>query len=173
MTLTTERLTITELTMDMAEAIHQNSLDEDNRRFVPDEVFETINEARETVRFLMSQYGTTDGPLVYAVLISKTGDVIGYVQLAPIGSGQWEVGYHIAKQHTGKGYAAEAVRAFLPAVAHSVGINQVDGICLKENVASICVMEKCGFRHIFDGPGEYQGEVRSIVKMRWNSEGEG
>ena len=31
----TERLIITEFTMDMAEAVHLNSLDEDNRRFVP------------------------------------------------------------------------------------------------------------------------------------------
>ena len=39
--LKTERLTITEFTPDMAQAVHENSLDEDNRRFVPDEVFET------------------------------------------------------------------------------------------------------------------------------------
>ena len=37
----TERLIITELTMDMAMDVHKNSLDEDVRRFVPDEVFET------------------------------------------------------------------------------------------------------------------------------------
>ena len=167
MTLTTERLTITELTMDMAEAIHKNSLDEDNRRFVPDEVFETIDEARETVDFLMSQYETKDGPLVYAILISKTGENIGYVQLIPIDDDQWEVGYHIAMQHTGKGYAAEAVRAFLPAITREVGINEVFGICLKENAASVRVMEKCGFKPVFNGLGKYQGEERNIVKMSW------
>lgn len=43
MKIKTERLIITEFTMDMAEAVHLNSLDEDNRRFVPDEVFETIS----------------------------------------------------------------------------------------------------------------------------------
>ena len=32
----TERLIIVELNMDMAEAVHKNSLDEDNTRFVPD-----------------------------------------------------------------------------------------------------------------------------------------
>ena len=45
----TERLIITEFTLDMAESVHINSLDEDNRRFVPDEVFETIDEAKETI----------------------------------------------------------------------------------------------------------------------------
>ena len=33
MYLETDRLIITEFTMDMAEAVHLNSLDEDNRRF--------------------------------------------------------------------------------------------------------------------------------------------
>ena len=28
--------------------VHENSLDEDNRKFIPDEVFETVDEARET-----------------------------------------------------------------------------------------------------------------------------
>ena len=42
----TERLIITEMTMDMAMDIHKNSLDEDTRRFVPDEVFETLEDAK-------------------------------------------------------------------------------------------------------------------------------
>jgi len=49
MNIETDRLTITRFTMDMAEAVHLNSLDEDNRRFVPDEVFETVEEAAERV----------------------------------------------------------------------------------------------------------------------------
>ncbi|MBQ2329690.1 MAG: hypothetical protein II387_02955, partial [Oscillospiraceae bacterium] len=63
--LETERLTISEFTPDMAQAVHMNSLDEDTRRFVPDEVFETVEEAAETIDFLSSQYGGTEGPLVY------------------------------------------------------------------------------------------------------------
>ena len=51
----TARLIITEFTLDMAEAVQRNSLDADNRRFVPDEVFETLEEARETVDFLISR----------------------------------------------------------------------------------------------------------------------
>ena len=42
MRIETERLIITEMTMDMAPDVHENSLDEDTRRFVPDEVFETL-----------------------------------------------------------------------------------------------------------------------------------
>lgn len=63
MLLETQRLIITEFTMDMARVVHENSLDEDNRRFVPDEVFETEEDAAETIEFLMGQYDGKDGRL--------------------------------------------------------------------------------------------------------------
>ena len=163
----TDRLVITEMTMDMAMDVHKNSLDEDIRRFVPDEVFETLNDAKETIEFLMSQYGSTEGPLVYAVL-TKDGDKnIGYVQLVPIDDGKWEIGYHIAKAYTGNGYATEAVKAFLPVIAEKVGVTEVYGIRLLENVASGRVLEKCGFETFFTGEGPYHDGVYEISKGVW------
>lgn len=163
----TERLLITEMTMEMVMDVHKNSLDEDTRRFVPDEVFETIEDAKETVEFLMSQYGTADGPQVYAVLLKDGDKNIGYVQLVPIGEGKWEIGYHMAKPYTCKGYATEAVTAFLPVMAKKVGINEVYGIRLLENTASGRVLEKCGFETFFVGEGEYHDGVREISKSVW------
>lgn len=160
----TERLIITEFTAEMAEEVHENSLDEDNRRFVPDEVFETVEEAEETIRFLRSQYGGTEGPQAYAVLTKDGGKNIGYVQMVPIDGGKWEIGYHIAKKYTGKGYAAEAVSAFLPVMAKKIGIDEVWGVCLKDNAASRRVLEKCGFEPEYEGSGEYQGEKREICR---------
>ena len=160
----TERLLITEMTMDMAMDVHKNSLDEDTRRFVPDEVFETLEDAKETVGFLISQYGSTDGPLVYAVILKDGDKNIGYVQLVPIGEGKWEIGYHVAKEYTCKGYATEAVTAFLPLMAERIGIKEVYGIRLLENVSSGRVLEKCGFKTFFEGEGEYQDGVYEISK---------
>ena len=162
----TDRLTITEFTPDMAQAVHENSLDEDNCRFVPDEVFETVEEAAETIEFLMSQYGSCEGPLVYPVLI-RDGANIGYVQAVPLGDGVWEVGFHIGAAYTKNGYATEAVRAFLPVIMNIIGIRQIAGICLAENIASRRVMEKCGFVPEFEGTGDYQGEKREICKYNY------
>lgn len=163
MRIETSRLIITEFTMDMAEAVHKNSLDEDNRRFVPDEVFETVEEAAETVEFLMGVYATGDGPLVYPVLL-KDGTNIGYVQAVPLKEGGWEVGYHIGGGYTRKGYAAEAVAAFLPVIMKQLGIDRIAGICLAENAASIKVMERFGFVKQFEGIGRYQHAERPICK---------
>ena len=94
MRIETKRLIITQFTMDMAQAVHLQSLDEDNRRFVPDEVFETVEDAADTGGFLMGVYENGDGPLVYPVLL-KDGTYIGYVQAVPFDDGTWEIGYHI------------------------------------------------------------------------------
>ena len=167
MRIETQRLMIREFTPDMAQDVHENSLDEDNRRFVPDEVFETVEEAAETLSFLMSQYGGTEGPLAYPVLMKNGGANIGYVQMVPLGDGVWEIGYHIAKKHTGNGYATEAVSAFLPVMADVVGTDEVHGICLSENVASKHVLLKCRFDPVFEGIGDYQGEKREIFRSVW------
>ena len=164
MNLETERLVITDFTPEMARDVHENSLDEDNRRFVPDEVFETEEDAREAIVFLISQYGLPRAPQVHPVITKNSGLNIGYVQLAPVDGGAWEIGYHIAKRYTGCGYATEAVRAFLPVMAQEAGAREVWGICLSDNDASKRVLAKCGFDPVFEGTGDYQGEKREIFR---------
>ena len=166
MKIETKRLTITEFSMDMAEAVHLNSLDEDNRRFVPDEVFETVAEAADTVGFLMGVYENGNGPLVYPVLL-KDGTYIGYVQAVPFDDGTWEVGYHIGSNYTKQGYATEAVKAFLPVIMPKLGLSKIAGICLAENKASVKVMERCGFVKEFEGIGPYQGADRMICRFHF------
>ena len=169
MLLETERLIITELTMDMAMDVHKNSLDEDVRMFVPDEVFETLEDAQETIGFLSSQYGALEGPQVYALIKKDDNKNIGYVQLVPIDDGKWEIGYHVAKPYTGRGFATEAVKAFLPVMAEKAGISEIYGIRLQENAASGRVLEKCGFKEFFSGEDAYHEGVYEITKSVWKN----
>ena len=50
--------------------------------------------------------------------------------------------------------------AFLPYIAERKALQDIWGICLKGNLASIKVMEKCGFENVFIGEGDYQ--ARSV-----------
>lgn len=164
MKIETGRLVITEFDRSMAESVHKNSLDADNRWFVPDEVFETVEDAAETIDFLMGVYTHGGGPLVYPVLL-KNGACIGYVQAIPLEDGAWEIGYHIGGNYTKHGYATEAVRAFLPVIMAQLGIEEITGICLAENKASVKVMDRCGFAKQYEGPGPYQGQQREICRF--------
>ena len=167
MKIKTPRLTITTFSLDMAQAVYENSQDADTRHFVPDEVYDSVEEAREAIYFLISRYDTTDGPFVYPIITNDDGKNIGYVQLCQIDDGSWEIGYHIAKDFTGKGFATEAVKAFLPAMAQNHNLKEVYGICLAENIASVRVLEKCGFTQIYQGLGNYQGKKAEIIKAIW------
>lgn len=169
MQIKTLRLTITRFTPDMTQSIYENSQDTDTRRFVPDEVYDSVEEAREAIEFLMSRYDSDDGPFVYPIITNDGGQNIGYIQLCQIDDGSWEIGYHIAKQFTGKGYATEAVKPFLPVMAQKLNIKEVYGICLAENTASVRVLEKCGFVKVYQGAGNYQGKEAQIVKSVWKN----
>ena len=162
MLIKTNRLVITDFRSDMARAVHLGSLDEDTRRFLPDEVFETEEIAAGVIADLMDCYGGMEGPFVHPVLLE--GEYAGYVQLVPIENG-WEIGYHTVKSHTGQGLATEAVRAFLPVMMDKLGLREVAGICDAENAASIRVLEKCGFVRIYAGEALYHGEMKPIVRM--------
>lgn len=169
MQIKTPRLTITTFSLDMAQSVYENSRDDDTRRFVPDEVYDSVEEAREAIDFLMSRYDSTDGPFVYPIITNDGAQNIGYVQLCKLDDGTWEIGYHIAKDFTGKGYATEAVKAFLPAMAQKLNLKEVYGICLAENTASVRVLKKCGFTKIYQGPGNYQGKEEQIIKAIWKN----
>lgn len=164
MRIETERLLITDFTPEMAEAVHLGSLDEDTRRFLPDEVFETAEIAAEVIADLMDCYAGTEGPFVHPMLAD--GQYVGYVQLVPIEDG-WEIGYHTVKAYASRGYATEAVRAFLPVMMEKLHLTQVAGICDAQNAASLRVLEKCGFRRVFEGEGMYHGAMTPIVKMMY------
>ena len=100
-----------------------------------------------------------------ATVLLKDGACVGYVQAVPFDDGTWEVGYHIGGNYTRKGYATEAVKAFLPVILPKLGIDRIAGICLAENKGSVKVMERCGFVKAFEGIGPYQGEEREICRF--------
>ena len=163
----TERLIITAFDEDMAQAVQELSVDENNRRFQPDEVFETVNDALEAIEYLTANYGNANAPQVYPVILKQEGCNIGHVELVPLMEGEWEIGYHIGQRFTRKGYASEAVKAFLPVMMQHFGLAYVMGICAAENYASRGVMEKCGFVKEYEGTGLYHGEDRPICRYRF------
>ena len=102
-----------------------------------------MDEAKEKVEYLIECYSQKSGPQVYAILL-KDGTYIGHVQAVFFCDGSWEIGYHVGYKHTGKGYASEAVKAFLPVIMKRLGITEMKVICALDNLSSIRVMEKNG-----------------------------
>lgn len=158
-----DRISIELLNTTMYYDVWINSLDDNNRKYAPDEVFESLEEASAVVDQIIKNYSGVDGPFVYAVLRNSDKANLGYVQLIKV-EDDWEIGYHIAKRYCGSGYATEALGLFIDYLKQSNKIKKVYGIALFANKASRRVLEKNGFELIYEGVGLYQGKKRKIIK---------
>ena len=89
-------------------------------------------------------------------------------------TGKWLIQYRYTdwqgkrRKSTKRGFATEAVNAFLPVIMPRFGLDRIKGICLADNKASQKVMERCGFIKEYEGPGPYQGAQRNICRYYYS-----
>ena len=108
-----------------------------------------MDDVKEKVEYLIECYSQKSGPQVYAILL-KDGTYIGHDQAVFMDDGSWKIGYHVGYKHTGKGYASEAVKAFIPVIMKRLGITETRGICALDNLSSMRIMEKTGLFPLSD-----------------------
>ncbi len=91
---------------------------------------------------------------VYAIFSRDGAEVIGGTGLHPRIASGLEIGYWIARTHTGNGYATEAARALTKAALEMPDVHEVQIRCHPDNLASAAVPERLGYRHIrtFEDP---------------------
>jgi RimJ/RimL family protein N-acetyltransferase len=91
----------------------------------------------------------TDGEwFQFAVALRSTGELAGDCAAKPHGGDprQAEIGFTIASDHQGNGYATEAARRLLGYLFESRGKHRVTASCDARNLASARVLEKLGMR---------------------------
>lgn len=142
--LETERLIIRHLQLDDAELIFSYSQEECTKKELPDEHFETMEDAIEALEFIINQYDK-GYPLVYALDLKESNYLIGHVSLSFIPDGN-EIGYAIATAYQGNGLATELVKAFSPWAKDVFNLDMIYGVTKEENAASWKVLEKCGYQ---------------------------
>ncbi|MEA4919598.1 MAG: GNAT family N-acetyltransferase [Clostridiaceae bacterium] len=158
----TNRLKIERFAPSHALMLSLLSIEEPNRRFLTNEVFENESSALEAILKFEANYDGTSGPFVYALLRKDDGLLIGNMEAAILEDGRWEVGYHIGEKYTGHGYAKEALCAFVPFIAKKLSLKELCGICLETNIPSRNVLEKCGFKLEYKGKGDYLDRIQDI-----------
>ena len=106
----------------------------------------------------------THGFGLWALELRATGEFIGFTGLAPMpdgvpGSGGVEVGWRLAREFWGAGYASEAARASVRFGFDVAGLAEVNSITAVINGRSRAVMERIGMRQadFFDHPRVLEG----------------
>ena len=96
------------------------------------------------------------GYSLWAVELKETGEMIGFIGLNYT---DWpahftpavEVGWRLASQHWGKGYAPEGAKAALDYGFNKMGLKEIVSFTVPANIRSIRVMEKIGLKRDLNG----------------------
>jgi len=84
--------------------------------------------------------------------ILRGEEVVGHVSCYPQ-DGEREVTYWLGKEHWGKGIATQALKKLLQEIPH----RPLFARAAKDNIGSIRVLQKCGFRIIGEDKGFAEG----------------
>lgn len=162
-TLHTSRLTLRDFREDDWEAVLAYQRDPRYLRY-----YEWVDRSPEEVQrfvqmFLRQQHERPRARFQLAVILNDTGELIGNcgVRKASAAALDAEMGYELAPDHWGRGYATEAARAMLAFAFNDLRVHRVAAWCVADNTGSIRVLQKLGMRQ--------EGHLRETdyYKGRW------
>jgi [ribosomal protein S5]-alanine N-acetyltransferase len=158
--LETKRLIIREFVPEDSERLYLYSREEIAKKELPDEVLENEVEAAEKIKIFKGKY-PHNYPLVYAIASKEAGCLIGHICLSPIPEGI-EVGYAIAIDYQGNGYATEVVRPFIEWGKKHQKLEKIYAIVKASNTASLRTVEKSGFTLESEGKRKCWGVLQTM-----------
>ena len=118
-------------------------------RFVPDKALESVEQARQVlIDHPIADYqkhGFGRG----VCILKSTGEQIGFAGLKYLDElGEVDVAFRLMPTHWGLGLATEVARASVHFGFTDLGLKQIVGLVMPENVASVRVLEKTGLHYV-------------------------
>jgi [ribosomal protein S5]-alanine N-acetyltransferase len=152
--LKTERLILRPMNETDIDAVYEMRRDNEIMRFIREPVLNR-DEAENWINLISSRWAK-DGIGFCSLIEKRSGKFAGWCGLWELKeSGETEVGYAIAGEFWGKGFASESAKAFLEYGFNKLNLEKIVAVAREENTASRRVMEKIGMQ--FDYIGEFYG----------------
>lgn len=145
--LQTERTMLRNLTIDDAKDFYELNLDVDVLKFTGDKPFDSIETAKN---FLMNydqyeKYGVGR----FAVIDKQNLNFLGWCGLKYNSEmDEYDIGFRFFKQYWNKGFATETAQRCLAFGFQELKINRIVGRAMKDNTASVKVLEKIGMTFV-------------------------
>jgi RimJ/RimL family protein N-acetyltransferase len=147
--LETDRLLLREFVEEDAEAFFRLNSHPEVLRFVPDKPLLNVEQARQILLDHPIADYRKHGFGRGACILKSTGEQIGFAGLKYLEElGEVDVAYRLMPSHWGHGYATEAALASVRFGFAELGLKQIIGLVMPENIASARVLQKTGLRYV-------------------------
>ena len=157
-TLKGSRLTLRQLHIDDAAALFDVLSDETVMRYWSSGPHASVEETRD---YLVWNADSDAEHLCWAIT-RHDGPALGWVILIPRRAGIFELGYILGRADWGKGFVQEAATMALDHAFEAPGTRRVMADTDPENIASIRLLEKLGFRQ----EGHLRAEWQTHIGVR-------
>lgn len=165
--LETSRLWLKEFYLSDAHDMYELNKDWDVIRYTGDESFKSLEEA-ETFLKNYDPYSQT-GMGRWLVLRKSDEACLGWCGLK-LHEGDWvDLGYRFFKKYWNQGYATESSIGCLNYGFDKLKLEEVYATVMPENIASVRVLEKLGFRFLKEMKEELMGiaHIYKLSKEEW------
>lgn len=147
--LDTERLVLSRLSPEDAPFILELVNEPDWLRFIGDRNVHDLDGARTYIEKVRVEMYARHGFGLYKVALKSDSVPLGMCGLLKRDSlPDADIGFAFLARHRGRGYAHEAARASLDHGRRDFGLKRILAITDPENVSSIRLLEKLGFRFV-------------------------
>lgn len=175
--LTSERLTLRRFTMDDLDTFLAYRNDPLVAQYQGWEST-TADEGRAYIQSLQNIEPGDPGWFNFAIEETATQILLGDVGLSILEQSpqQGRIGYTLAREHQGKGFATEAVRRVLDYAFGELELHRITADCDVANVASVALLERLNFRregHFIESyfdHGQWTSEyLYAMLRREWQT----
>ncbi|MCB0480267.1 MAG: GNAT family N-acetyltransferase [Flavobacteriales bacterium] len=164
----TKRFELRELVLEDSQMFYALNLDPEVTRYTGDRAFQSIGQAWHFLEEYIETVYPRDGFGRWAILDKKTGAKWGWAGLKKRENGEIDLGYRLFQEYWGKGCAGEVGEGCLRHAFVNLKLESLIAEAVSENIASIRVMEKLGFKYLRDGVDHgFETKIYSISQPEY------
>lgn len=145
--LTTERLTLRQLSISDSEEIFLLRSDQEINKFLNRKLSKTLEDAQNFIKNIIEN----DSELFYwAITKTDQGKLMGTICLFDFLSDEkkCEIGYELLSEYQGQGFMMEAVKKVIEYASETLSIKKIDAVTHKDNISSSGLLLKLGFKQL-------------------------
>ena len=161
--LETERLLLRELNVNDAKSFYQLNLDKEVMKYTGEGAFKDIEESKKFLENYdqYKKYGIGR----WAVINKENEEFLGWCGLKFTEKlDEYDIGFRFFRKHWNKGYATESAKACIDFGLNKFKMPEIIGRAMKDNKASIKVLEKIGL--IYNRDFNFEGAEGVIYKIK-------